>query len=231
MSRTPAEPTIETMDLARWAVWLMETLGGPGAAAVVGLDNVFPPIPSELVLPLAGFAASRGVFPFAAALFWTTLGSVAGAAVVYLAGALLGRTRTRRLLVRVPLLRLADVDRAEAWFERRGDLAVLLGRMVPLFRSVISLPAGIERMGVARFLALTTAGSLAWNTLFVTAGYQLGERWHLVERYAGVFQTVVLAAVGVAATLFVVTRVRTAAASRRAARAAPASAASRRPAR
>jgi membrane protein DedA with SNARE-associated domain len=194
--------------LAEWAVSLMESLGGVGAAVVVGLDNLFPPIPSELVLPLAGFSASKGVFSLPAALFWTTLGSVAGAVIVYLAGMLLGRTRTRALVARIPLVRVTDFDKTEAWFTRHGTKAVFLGRMVPLFRSFISLPAGVERMNFPKFLALTTAGSLIWNTIFVSAGYLLGENWHRVESYAGIFQKLVIAAVAVALTLFVVTRLR-----------------------
>ncbi|MFD4675528.1 DedA family protein [Lentzea sp. NPDC058450] len=194
--------------LAEWAVSLMESLGGVGAAVVVGLDNLFPPIPSELVLPLAGFSASKGVFSLPAALFWTTLGSVAGAVIVYLAGMLLGRTRTRALVARIPLVRVTDFDKAEAWFTRHGTKAVFLGRMIPLFRSFISLPAGVERMNFPKFLVLTTLGSLIWNTVFVVAGYQLGENWHRVESYAGVFQKLVIAAVALATTLFVVTRLR-----------------------
>lgn len=202
-------PTPEPLGgLAGWAVDLMDALGGPGAALVVGADNLFPPIPSELVLPLAGFSASRGAFGLAEALLWTTLGSVAGAVVVYLLGALLGRDRTRAVIARVPLLEVADFDRAERWFARHGAKAVLLGRMVPLFRSVISLPAGVERMSPARFLLLTTAGSLVWNSVFVGAGYLLGANWHVVDDYAAVFQTVVLAAVAIAVVLFVVVRVR-----------------------
>ncbi|RAS65057.1 membrane protein DedA with SNARE-associated domain [Lentzea atacamensis] len=194
--------------LAEWAVGLMEELGGVGAAVVVGLDNLFPPIPSELVLPLAGFSASKGVFSLPAALFWTTLGSVAGAVIVYFAGMLLGRDRTRRLVARIPLVNVSDFDKTEAWFTRHGTKAVFFGRMVPLFRSFISLPAGVERMNFPVFLALTTLGSLIWNTVFVSAGYLLGENWHRVESYAGVFQKLVLATVAVALALFVVTRLR-----------------------
>lgn len=194
--------------LAEWAVDLMETLGGVGAAVVVGLDNLFPPIPSELVLPLAGFSASKGVFSLPAALFWTTLGSVAGAIIVYLAGMLLGRDRTRRLVARIPLVKVSDFDKTEAWFTRHGTKAVFLGRMVPLFRSFISLPAGVERMNFPKFLALTTTGSLIWNTVFVGAGYLLGENWYRVESYAGIFQKLVLVALAVALALFVVTRLR-----------------------
>ncbi|MFS8102261.1 DedA family protein [Lentzea alba] len=195
--------------LAEWAVSVMESLGGVGAAVVVGLDNLFPPIPSELVLPLAGFSASKGVFSLPAALFWTTLGSVAGAIIVYFAGMLLGRDRTRRLVARIPLVSVSDFDRTEAWFTRHGTKAVFFGRMVPLFRSFISLPAGVERMNFFKFLWLTTLGSLIWNTVFVSAGYVLGENWHRVEGCAGIFQKVVLVAVAVAVVLFVVKRLRT----------------------
>jgi membrane protein DedA with SNARE-associated domain len=200
--------TGELTGVAGWAVGLMESLGGPGAALVVGLDNLFPPLPSELVLPLAGFAAGRGTFSLPAALFWTTLGSVAGAVVVYVLGSLLGHERTRRLVGRIPLVGTADYDRTAAWFARHGGKAVFFGRMVPVFRSLISVPAGVERMPFGRFLLFTTAGSLIWNAGFVGAGYLLGENWALVERYATVFQYTVLAAVVVAVGLFVVRRVK-----------------------
>lgn len=210
MTTTALRPTAtaEPEGMAGWAVDLMETLGGPGAAVLVGLDNVFPPVPSELVLPLAGFAASQGTFSFVGALFWTTLGSVVGAWVVYAVGAALGRERTRALVARVPLLKVEDVDRSEAWFARHGAKAVFFGRMVPLFRSMISVPAGIERMPLPTFLGLTALGSLVWNAVFVTAGYLLGESWYLVEDYAGLVQKAVVAAVVVAVGVFVWRRLR-----------------------
>ncbi|MFD6072833.1 MULTISPECIES: DedA family protein [Amycolatopsis] len=205
LAQTASEPM---GGLAGWAVSLMDALGGPGAAIIVGLDNLFPPIPSELVLPLAGFSASQGTFTLVEALVWTTFGSVAGAIIVYYLGLLLGRDRTRRWMAKIPLVKTSDFDKTEAWFQKHGTKAVFFGRMVPIFRSLISLPAGIERMPFWRFLALTTLGSLIWNTVFVLAGYGLGESWHLVEEYAGFFQYFVIAAVGVALTLFVVNRLR-----------------------
>ncbi|MGW4061534.1 DedA family protein [Amycolatopsis sp. NPDC004747] len=210
MTASPAEPTTagELTGVAGWAVGLMESLGGPGAAIVVGLDNLFPPLPSELVLPLAGFAAGRGAFSLGGALFWTTLGSVAGAVIVYLVGLRLGHDRTRRLVARIPLVETADFDRTAAWFARHGGKAVFFGRMIPVFRSLVSLPAGVERMPFGRFLLYTTAGSLVWNTGFVVAGWLLGEHWPLVERYASGFQYAVFAAIAVAAGVFVVRRVR-----------------------
>ncbi|MFI7118129.1 DedA family protein [Amycolatopsis sp. NPDC049868] len=205
LAQTASEPM---GGLAGWAVSLMDALGGPGAAIIVGLDNLFPPIPSELVLPLAGFSASQGTFTLVEALVWTTFGSVAGAIIVYYLGLLLGRDRTRRWMAKIPLVKASDFDKTEAWFQKHGTKAVFFGRMVPIFRSLISLPAGIERMPFWRFLALTTLGSLIWNTVFVLAGYGLGESWHLVEEYAGFFQYFVIAAVAVALTLFVVSRLR-----------------------
>jgi membrane protein DedA with SNARE-associated domain len=202
-----ADAAASLSGIAAWAVDLMETVGAPGAGLAIALENLFPPLPSEVILPLAGFTASRGGFSLAEALVWTTLGSVFGALLLYGIGALLGRRRMRGLAAKLPLVDVADVDRTEAWFDRHGAKAVFFGRMIPVFRSLISIPAGIERMPVGKFLLLTTAGSLVWNTIFVLAGFYLGENWHIVERYADVFQKVVIAVVAVAVVLWVFSRV------------------------
>lgn len=194
--------------VARWAVSLMEALGSPGAGLTIALENLFPPLPSEIILPLAGFTASRGAFGLPEVLLWTTLGSVAGALILYGLGAWLGRDRLRRIVARVPLMQVADVDRAEAWFARHGSKAVFFGRMIPLFRSLISIPAGIERMSLVRFTLLTAAGSAIWNTIFVLAGYTLGENWGLVERYADILQLLVIITVAAAVITFVAVRLR-----------------------
>ncbi|GAA3752552.1 DedA family protein [Plantactinospora mayteni] len=200
-----AEPT-PLGGIAEWATDLMDTLGAPGAGLAVALENLFPPLPSEIILPLAGFAASRGEMSLWSAIFWTTLGSVVGALALYYIGALLGRERTRAIAARLPLVKLADVDRTEAWFVRHGVKTVFFGRMIPIFRSLISIPAGIERMRLGTFLLCTALGSLIWNTVFVLAGYLLGENWHRVEEYAGVFQKVVIVAVVVVVGWFVLSR-------------------------
>jgi membrane protein DedA with SNARE-associated domain len=168
------------------------------------------------VLPLAGFTASQGSFTLAGAIFWTTLGSVVGALVMYGIGMALGRRRMYAVWGWLPLVQTSDLERAEAWFGRHGTKAVFLGRMVPIFRSLISVPAGLERMSLPVFVLLTALGSLIWNVIFVVAGYQLGEQWHRVEPYAGTFQTIVVVAVGLALCWFVVARVRSLRASRRA---------------
>lgn len=159
--------------IAGWAAGLVDTLGGPGAGLAIALENLFPPLPSEIILPLTGFAASQGALSLASALFWTTLGSVVGAVVLYGIGQVFGRERMHRFWAKLPLVKVSDLERTEQWFARHGTKAVLLGRMVPVFRSLISVPAGVERMPLPTFVALTTAGSLLWNTVLVMAGYWL----------------------------------------------------------
>ncbi|UVE93710.1 DedA family protein [Dietzia sp. B32] len=180
----------------------MDALGGPGAAIIVGLENVFPPIPSEVILPLAGFSAAQGTFTLAGAIFWTTLGSVLGALLAYGLGFWLGAERVRTLFRRVPLIQVEDFDKAEGWFSRHGNSAVFFGRMVPVVRSLISIPAGVERMNPALFLLLTTAGSLLWNSLFVVGGYLLGGQWHRIESVAGWFSNAVVAVIVVLVAVF-----------------------------
>ena len=197
-----------TGGVAGWAIDLMERLGAAGAGLAVALENLFPPLPSEVILPLAGFAASRGELGLVSAIVFTTLGSVVGALALYGVGAVLGRDRTRALAGKLPLVKVQDVDKAEAWFERHGPKAVLIGRLVPVVRSLISVPAGVERMRVLLFLPLTALGSLVWNSFLIVAGYQLGERWHVVEASVGVFQKAVIAGAVAAVVWFVVVKLR-----------------------
>jgi len=198
----------ELAGLAGWAVGVLEALGAPGAGLVVLLGNVFPPVPSEVILPLAGFTASQGSFSLLSAIVWTTFGSLVGASLLYWLGAAVGRDRVRAVATRIPLVDAADVDVAERWFIRHGYRAVFFGRMLPIIRSAISVPAGVERMPVGRFALYTVPGSGTWNTVFVLAGYQLGESWSVVEQYAAVLQYVVLAAAVALVVWFVVSRLR-----------------------
>ncbi|GHE43061.1 hypothetical protein GCM10018785_10930 [Streptomyces longispororuber] len=196
--------------IAGWAADLMDSLGAAGAGAAVALENLFPPLPSEVILPLAGFAASQGKFSLLAALLWTTAGSVVGALALYAIGALLGRDRTIAIAARLPLVKTSDIEKTEAWFTRHGTKAVFFGRMVPIFRSMISIPAGIERMPLPVFLGLTTAGSLIWNGVFVLVGHALGSRWHEVTDLVGLYSKAVLVVVALVVLVFVVVRIRTA---------------------
>lgn len=201
--------------LIDWVVSLMEIIGPIGAGIAIALENIFPPLPSEVILPLAGLTASRGTFTLFEALFWTTAGSVVGALLLYGIGAALGVRRLRAVAGKVPLMHPEDIDRTVAWFQRHGGKAVFFGRMLPIFRSLISIPAGVTRMPLWRFGLLTAAGSLAWNTIFVLAGYLLGESWHIVEQYAEILQYVVIVVTATAVAWFVYVRVRSLIAQRR----------------
>ncbi|MBY6682444.1 DedA family protein [Rhodococcus sp. BP-316] len=203
-----AAASTELGGIAGWAVSLMESIGGPGAGIAVAAENFFPPLPSEIILPLAGFTASQGGFSLASALFWTTLGSVLGALGLYWLGKKLGRDRMYAAVDRMPFVSTDDLTKADEWFVRHGRSAVFFGRMIPLVRSGISVPAGVSAMPVLQFLLYTTLGSLLWNTIFVLAGYFLGENWHYVEDYASVFQYVVIGLIAVAVVVLVTKRVR-----------------------
>jgi membrane protein DedA with SNARE-associated domain len=163
------------------------TLGYPGIFAAMVAENVFPPIPSEVVLPLAGFEVDGGDLNFLLVVIAATLGSLAGALILYAIGLYGGRPLVLRW---GKLLRVTeqDLDRAEDWFDRWGDWVVLGARVVPLARSLVSIPAGMMRMGLVRFIALTALGSFVWNAVLVFAGKQLGANWEdvtgIVEDYS-----------------------------------------------
>jgi len=187
---------------------VVERLGAVGAGLLTLVETVFPPIPSEVVLPLAGYLAGRGDLDFAAVLVAATVGSVLGALLLYAAGARLGSERATALLCRLPLVEERDVVRAERWFDDHGRTAVLFGRLVPGVRSLVSLPAGAQRMPLGSFTALTTLGSLTWNTLLVGAGALLGRQWEVVEQYADILNHAVTGVVVVLVAWFVVRRLR-----------------------
>jgi membrane protein DedA with SNARE-associated domain len=185
----------ELTGLAGVATDVMDALGEVGVGVLVLAENVFPPIPSEVVLPLAGYLASRGRMDLLLVIVAATVGSVLGALLLYEAGARTGRVRLRRFIDWMPLLEGEDLDKAEAWFDRHGQASVLLGRCIPVVRSLISVPAGFAEMPRWRFLVLTAIGSGAWNAVFVGTGYALGEQFDEIERYSGWLNTAVYVAI------------------------------------
>jgi membrane protein DedA with SNARE-associated domain len=210
MIRSRMFPLLQTeLDgLAGFVVDVVDALGPVGVGALVALENLFPPIPSEVVLPVAGYLASRGEMSLVFAIVAATVGSLVGAVILYAAGALVGLDRLYRWFDRVPLLAVSDVERTERWFARYGGWAVLIGRCVPVVRSLISIPAGMTRMPMGRFLLYTAIGSGVWNTVFVTAGYALGAQWEDVGRYSDPINYTVYAAIAATFVVFVVRRLR-----------------------
>jgi membrane protein DedA with SNARE-associated domain len=198
----------ELTGLAGLITDIIAALGPIGVGVLVALETLFPPIPSELILPLSGYLASRGRMSLAAVVIGATLGSLAGALALYWAGAALGQKRLRRLAERTPLVEVEDLERAEGWFDRHGGLAVLIGRLVPVVRSLVSVPAGVEHMPLWRFVLYTIIGSGVYNTVLIGLGYVLGSRWQTVEQYSNYLNYAIYAAILVAIGLFALKRIR-----------------------
>ncbi len=187
--------------IGQWVVDVVSTLGYLGLALLLVAENLFPPIPSEIVLPLPGFLVGRGDLSFWGALVAATSGSVFGALILYA----LGRWGGRWLVLRYGSWLRVDkqgLDRAEGWFRRWGDWVVLFARLVPVARSIISIPAGTAKMPLARFVVLTTIGSALWNALLIGAGVILGANWALVQDWVGSYSNAVLVVATIAVAVF-----------------------------
>jgi membrane protein DedA with SNARE-associated domain len=197
--------------VADWVFSIVDRLGALGVGLLILLENVIPPIPSEVILPLAGFRARTGDLNVVAVWFAATAGSVLGAVALYGLGTWLGYDRLHRLAGHrwFVLVSQKDLDRGEDAFQRHGGKVVLLARCVPFLRSVVSIPAGIAGMPMLRFVALTTLGSGVWNAAFVALGWVLGENWDQVEGWLGPVSYVVLGLLAVGLVVLVVRRART----------------------
>jgi len=163
---------------------VIAALGPVGVALAMAADNILPVIPSEVVLPFAGYLTAQGRMSFWLAVVMATVGSTSSAYVYYEVGRRLGPDRARAVLLRIPLTDEDDIGRATGWFQRHGGTAVLTGRFIPLVRSLVSLPAGTERMGRVRFGVLTTIGSAMWNVIWLALGRAVGQRWRSIGEYS-----------------------------------------------
>ena len=204
-------------DLATWVQDVINQFGYFGVALLVIIENVFPPIPSEIVLPFAGFVAQQGAgaaqsdTSVIGMMIAATVGSVVGALILYFVSAAIGPDRLRAFVEKFGKwfgVKPADLVRAEAWFDRRSSLAVLVGRCVPLIRSIVSIPAGFRRMKLTNFILLTAIGSAVWNIALIGAGAVLKDQWDRVGDYVGVFQWVVVLAIVVFVVRFVISLVK-----------------------
>lgn len=167
-------------------VEIVSAFGYIGVFLLMLLENIFPPIPSELIMPLAGFVAARGDLNFIGVILVGTAGSVVGALPWYYAGAKLGQERMKRLAKRWGhwlTLSPEDVDKASGWFDRHGKGAVFFGRLIPAVRTLISVPAGIAGMSMTKFLIYSTLGSLIWTALLALAGFVLESQYEKVSQY------------------------------------------------
>ena len=200
-------------DLANWVQDVINQFGYFGVALLVVIENIFPPIPSEIVLPFAGFVAQQGSAGVAQSdtsvigmMIAATIGSVVGALILYVISSAIGPERLRAFVQRFGRwfgVKQTDLLRAEAWFDRRSFVAVLVGRCVPLIRSIVSIPAGFRRMKLTSFILLTAVGSAVWNIALIGAGALLGDQWERVGEYVGVFQWLVIGAILVLLVRFV----------------------------
>ncbi|HST96521.1 MAG TPA: DedA family protein, partial [Geodermatophilus sp.] len=154
---------------------MVERLGAVGVGFAILLETVVPPIPSEAVLGLAGVLINDGRLDIVPVVLCATLGSILGAIFFYYVGRALGPRRSHAFLDRLPLVETEDVDKTFAWFERHGRSAVFFGRMVPIVRSFISVPAGVVRMPLAQFVVYSAAGSLIWNSVLIGLGVAAGD--------------------------------------------------------
>jgi membrane protein DedA with SNARE-associated domain len=192
-----------------WVLSLIESLGEVGVGIAILIETFVPPIPSEAILPVAGFLAYEGRMSAVGAWAAATLGVLVGALLWYAIGAAVGRDRTRRIVGRIPLLDYEDFDKAEAFFARWGGGAVLFGRCVPLVRSFISIPAGIERMPLWKFTLYTLIGSGIWNAIWIGLGFAFGPAIKpVLEEWSGLISNIAVGAIALLVLIFIASRVR-----------------------
>jgi membrane protein DedA with SNARE-associated domain len=190
-----------------WIIDVIGDIGLAGVAFLVALESIVPPIPSEVVLLLTGSNVESGRFDLIPAILLSTVGSVVGALVLYGLGYWLSADRMERLIARLGRfvgLKQKDVDRGFRWFERHGSLVVFFGRLIPLVRSVVSIPAGAERMNLVRFISLTALGSAIWNTVWIVAGNALGKGWERAQKWADLIQYVAIGLIALALVAIIV---------------------------
>ncbi|RYM02938.1 DedA family protein [Sporolactobacillus sp. THM7-7] len=193
--------------MENWIIHFMEQFGYPGIFILIFLENVFPPIPSEIILTFGGFMTTHTRLNVPGVVAAATAGSVSGASVLYGIGKLLNVERLERIVGRwghILRLKVSDIHKADAWFDRYGYRTVFFCRMVPLIRSLISIPAGMSDMKFAPFLLYTTAGTFIWNVILVGTGVALGSSWEKILSFMNVYSNATYAVLGLGFILFVV---------------------------
>ncbi len=198
----------ELRGIIGFAARVIDALGEFGVGILTLLETVFPPIPSEVILPLSGFLAQQGDMSFVLVLTAATGGAYAGAVLLYLLGRHWGEERTIRALSKLPLLDDRDFRRAAGWLRRHGRRAVFFGRLLPGVRSLISLPAGSTAMHFGAFSLFTIAGSAVWNVLLIGLGALLGTQYELIDRYSTILDIIIYVALAALIGGLVMRRIR-----------------------
>jgi membrane protein DedA with SNARE-associated domain len=194
-----------------FATQLVESIGVIGAGLFIALESIVIPLPSELVLLLSGFNVSIGEFSFFSVWVATTMGSLLGAYVLYLLGFAISREGLEKLVLRFGKfvgIKARDLKLAFDWFEKYGSFVVFFGRVIPLVRSLVSIPAGLAKMNLLRFSILTLIGSGIWNALWISIGVQLGDRWRDAEGWAKFLDYGVYALVALLVIILITKRIR-----------------------
>lgn len=193
--------------MENWIIEVMNTYGYIGIFLLIALENIFPPIPSEVILTFGGFMTTTTNLSVFWVIIVSTIGSVAGAIILYGIGVLLNVDRLERIVDKWGhILRITskDIKKADDWFHRFGVWTIFFGRLVPLIRSLISIPAGMSRMNMGIFLLFTTIGTLIWNTILVSVGAAVGASWSDIVGYMDIYSNVVYVMLAVLIVLFLV---------------------------
>lgn len=186
--------------MIEFAISVINQIGLVGAALIIALEVIVPPIPSEAILLLTGFNVALGTFSFIEALIATTVGALVGASLLYALGYFFTEERLEAIVGKYGKyvgLPLKDLKRTMNWFERYGGPLVLFGRMFPIIRSLVSIPAGLVKMGIAKFYLFSSVGIIIWNSIWITIGINLGENWKQGEEFAQILDYLVYGIVGV----------------------------------
>jgi membrane protein DedA with SNARE-associated domain len=193
--------------MENWITQFMEQYGYLGVFLMIALENVFPPIPSEIILPFGGFMTTYTSMTVPGVVIASTAGSVVGAVILYGIGLLLDVERLEKIIDRFGnILRVTkeDIHKADAWFDKYGIWTVLFCRMVPLIRSLISIPAGMSNMKFWLFIVFTTVGTLIWNIILVSVGAALGDNWDRITEFMDVYSNIAYAIIGIGIIIFLV---------------------------
>ena len=175
---------------------IMEQVGYLGVFLLIAIENIFPPIPSEVILVFGGFMTTYTSLNIPIMILAATLGSLLGAIVLYYIGKIFNKERLKRIISgkigKVLRLKASDIEKADKWFDTKGNKTVFFCRFIPIVRSLISIPAGMSEMPMQKFLLYTISGSLIWNTVLIIVGSIVGDKWETIVGYLDNFSHIIL---------------------------------------